>query len=283
VLDLFEQVLSAVDYLHHRAVPFLHLDLKPDNILVTEGASGPQPMLIDFGIARRAGGPGLRAYSLPYGAPEQVEGGALAGATDVYALGQMLAEILAALPRPAAALVAVVEKATRHLPGERYTDAGALRLEYRRARRGAVLPPAGPAPPRRVSFLRSQWWLAAAGALALLGGWLVSGGSVEPGTPLPSDGVPTEAVGAGLRPRFQALQSTFEQKVLDRHCALTDSTYREARDLAATLAEDSEDGLWARHELEEMRRSCQLAEAGGPAGEAVLATLRQKLLSYPRP
>jgi hypothetical protein len=285
VLDLFEQVLGAVDYLHHHAVPFLHLDLKPDNVLVTESASGPQPVLIDFGIARRAGGPGLRAYSLPYGAPEQVEGGALACATDVYALGQMLAEILAALPRPATALVAVVEKATRHLPGERYTDAGALRLEYRRARRGAVLPPAGTATPRRISFLRSQWWLAAAaaGGLALLGGWLVVGGPVEPGTPLPSDGVPSEAIGAGFRPRFQALQSAFEQKVLDRHCALTDSTYLAARDLAATLAEDSEDGLWARHELEEMRRSCQLAEAGGPAGEAVLATLRQKLLSYPRP
>jgi len=49
---VFEQVLSAVSYLHGMGV--VHRDLKPENILVTqvEGVEVPQVKLIDFGLSR---------------------------------------------------------------------------------------------------------------------------------------------------------------------------------------------------------------------------------------
>ena len=138
VFDLFERVLAAVDYLHHRATPFLHLDLKPDNVLVTTTPEGFQPVLIDFGIARRSGRQGLKAYTPPYGAPEQETGGTLDCASDVYALGQILVELLALVTVPddiRHALAAVAAKATLRARRERFADAGQMRLAFRQARR----------------------------------------------------------------------------------------------------------------------------------------------------
>ena len=145
VLDLFESVLGAVDYLHHRGTPFLHLDLKPDNVLVRSTPEGRQPVLIDFGIARRSGRSGLRAFTPPYGAPEQETGGALDCSTDVYALGQMLAELLDVLQpeaRADQAVRAVAARAIRPRRRERYADAGEMRLALRQARRDTGTPAA---------------------------------------------------------------------------------------------------------------------------------------------
>ena len=99
---LFLDVLAAVAHAHTRLI--LHRDLKPSNILVT--AAG-EVKLLDFGIAKllhRAGdddtsSPGAateltrvagRAYTPRYAAPEQVQGGEVTTATDVYALGVLL-------------------------------------------------------------------------------------------------------------------------------------------------------------------------------------------------
>ncbi|MET0519710.1 MAG: protein kinase [Burkholderiaceae bacterium] len=97
---LFLDVLAAVAHAHNRLI--LHRDLKPSNILVN--AAG-EVKLLDFGIAKLLGdgtqaGHGAaateltqragNAYTLQYAAPEQVQGGEVTTATDVYALGVLL-------------------------------------------------------------------------------------------------------------------------------------------------------------------------------------------------
>ncbi len=78
---------------------FLHRDLKPGNIVLTQSG---QPKILDFGLAlllgtARATGKltqtGMILGSLPYMAPEQLLGEADSVCTDVYALGVMLFEM----------------------------------------------------------------------------------------------------------------------------------------------------------------------------------------------
>ncbi len=98
-LVLFERVCEAVTYAHRRLV--VHRDLKPSNILVT--AEG-EVKLLDFGIARlleeQADAdvprtrPEWRILTPEYAAPEQLRGEPATTATDVYALGVVLYELL---------------------------------------------------------------------------------------------------------------------------------------------------------------------------------------------
>ncbi len=104
-LRLFLQVVDAVRYAHRNLV--VHRDLKPSNILVAENENEtPEIKLLDFGIAKliQVGdtgdeGPeltqtGMRVMTPQYAAPEQVRGQAVTPATDVYALGILLYELL---------------------------------------------------------------------------------------------------------------------------------------------------------------------------------------------
>ena len=99
-LGLFLQVADAVAHAHQNLV--VHRDLKPSNILV--GADG-RVKLLDFGIAKLLGdGPpdgsapttATRSSALTpeYAAPEQLGAGAVTTATDVYALGVLLFQLL---------------------------------------------------------------------------------------------------------------------------------------------------------------------------------------------
>jgi eukaryotic-like serine/threonine-protein kinase len=99
-LRLFMQVCSAVHYAHQRLI--IHRDIKPGNILIIPDGV---PKLLDFGIAKildpecaplasSATVSMVRLLTPAYASPEQVKGGILTTATDIYSLGVVLYELL---------------------------------------------------------------------------------------------------------------------------------------------------------------------------------------------
>ena len=101
-LMLFQSICAAVAHAHQNLV--VHRDLKPANILVT---SEGQVKLLDFGIAKvlqpdvsdltQTHVGGAVPLTPDYASPEQVRGEAITTATDVYALGLILYEMLTGL------------------------------------------------------------------------------------------------------------------------------------------------------------------------------------------
>ncbi|NJL28089.1 MAG: serine/threonine protein kinase [Thermoanaerobaculia bacterium] len=165
-LGLFLQISKAVAFVHRHHI--VHRDLKPTNILVTTDGVAK---LLDFGIARTLDpkaepDPPTASLRAPeamtprYASPEQIAGGPVTTASDVYALGLLLCEILTGtlpcglkdcppedVPRrvcelepeplsqvalrtyglPACADLDVIgEKAMKKDPAERYPSAGQL-------------------------------------------------------------------------------------------------------------------------------------------------------------
>jgi eukaryotic-like serine/threonine-protein kinase len=95
-LQLFVQVCDAVAYAHRNLI--VHRDLKPSNILVTADGT---VKLLDFGIAKlidpllaRITQVAVSPMTPICAAPEQLTGGPITTATDVYALGLLLFELL---------------------------------------------------------------------------------------------------------------------------------------------------------------------------------------------
>jgi len=148
-LDIVIEVLQGLSYAHERGV--IHRDIKPSNVRV---ASDGSVKIMDFGIARLqsadATGSGAIIGTPTYMAPEQITNGAITPATDIFAVGCLLYELLAYRkpfegetvhgvlyqvlttdPKPLrtmalsvpAALERVVAKALNKVPEERYETA----------------------------------------------------------------------------------------------------------------------------------------------------------------
>jgi serine/threonine protein kinase len=101
VLGWTEEVLDALDAAHKAGV--IHRDIKPSNLfLVDTGHGRPYVKLLDFGIAKLSsfkGGPSVGEASAVVGtpdymAPEQARAKTISGATDLYAVGCVLFELL---------------------------------------------------------------------------------------------------------------------------------------------------------------------------------------------
>ncbi len=151
---LFLDVLAAVAHAHNRLI--LHRDLKPSNILVT--AAG-EVKLLDFGIAKLLDDTAVptlateltqlagQAFTLQYAAPEQLQGGDVTTATDVYALGVLLYVLLGGVHPTAGGTTAALDqmRAVIETEPKRLSDAvlrgasagsAAAKLKLSRALRG---------------------------------------------------------------------------------------------------------------------------------------------------
>lgn len=101
VVRLAAQVASALAEAHELGV--IHRDLKPDNILLCTEGGELQTRLTDFGIARILNLPSLTTANAVVGtphymAPEAFHGTTPSAATDVYALGVLLYELVSGQP-----------------------------------------------------------------------------------------------------------------------------------------------------------------------------------------
>jgi serine/threonine protein kinase len=109
VLCIATQIGGALDAAHRAGI--VHRDLKPGNVMLARAATGsagsPQAKLLDFGLARpvsRSDGiettqAALTAHgdlvgTLPYMAPEQLEGRQVDARTDIWAFGCVLYEMV---------------------------------------------------------------------------------------------------------------------------------------------------------------------------------------------
>jgi serine/threonine-protein kinase len=131
-LALFRQVCAAVQYAHEHLV--IHRDLKPGNILVAEDGT---VKLLDFGIAKLAdptllGGDdlthtGVTPMTVAYASPEQLLGGEVTTASDIYSLGVVLYELVTGVrPFSPTARGALVERGVPTAPSRAVTAESAV-------------------------------------------------------------------------------------------------------------------------------------------------------------
>jgi serine/threonine-protein kinase len=164
--DIAAEIASALAFAHRSGV--VHRDVKPGNVLLTESGT---VKVTDFGIARAGTSDGLTQTgsvmgTATYFSPEQAQGLAVDGRSDVYSVGVVLYEMVCGVPPfPAESPVSVAYKHVREEaiapslrnpdvppaleqiimgalakdPEHRYQSADDLRADILRFRRGRPL------------------------------------------------------------------------------------------------------------------------------------------------
>ena len=93
--EIFKEILESIGYLHKESV--IHRDIRPENILLTEGKNGRFVKICDFGIAIVHEST-LKSHTedrgnLKYMAPEVEHGGMYDMRADIYSLGVIIKEL----------------------------------------------------------------------------------------------------------------------------------------------------------------------------------------------
>lgn len=121
-VEMCRQILLGLGAVHQRGL--IHRDLKPENILLERGIDGRGvARLVDFGIAQLAHGDsdadsGDVVGSAEYIAPELLEGGTASPASDLYALGIVLYELVSGrTPFGSELAVTVIRRQVSEPPG----------------------------------------------------------------------------------------------------------------------------------------------------------------------
>jgi Tol biopolymer transport system component/predicted Ser/Thr protein kinase len=226
------QIAEALAHAHERGI--VHRDLKSGNVIVTPDG---RVKVLDFGIAvslqnpaddettraatREWGTPGTLAYM----APEVLNGEAASPLSDIWSLGVLLYEMIAArlpfagktpaatasailqAPMPplpqhvAASMRAIVQRCLARPPGERYQHAHEVRaaLEVVRDTYGHAVEPSTVASKMRPGLRRWSWLFAAAVVLIALAVWIVVGTRSRDPAMLVSSQRPIAAFGASYR------------------------------------------------------------------------------------
>jgi serine/threonine-protein kinase len=153
VIDLSSQALLALEYAHQAEI--VHRDIKPGNLMVMAGQT---LKVMDFGLARESGAhlthSGTVIGTPHYMSPEQVQGHALDGRSDLFSMGVVLYELVtgerpfqgdsistviyrvlnedpppprAVNPKVPESLSAVIRKALSKRPEDRFPTAAAFR------------------------------------------------------------------------------------------------------------------------------------------------------------
>ncbi|MEA5579954.1 FHA domain-containing serine/threonine-protein kinase [Nodularia harveyana UHCC-0300] len=138
------QTCDILEYIHSQIPPLIHRDIKPANLMVRN--SDNHIVVLDFGAVKEIGTkPGTRIGAEGYCAPEQERGQPLTQ-SDLYAIGPTLIFLITGenpfnfyrhrglnsrfdvsqIPTITPKLREIIERATQHLPRDRYQSAKEL-------------------------------------------------------------------------------------------------------------------------------------------------------------